>query len=181
MGTAIGSMVWLREPLSVAGGMGIAGVCAGVFTLGFLRRVEPVRARVVALALLTGASITGYSLLDDRGVEKVAPPVYLAVETGVGVLLLGLAGWRRMRASIAGAYRTHWPTIWIIGIGSPVTYLVILFAYAHGPVAYVTAVREFSVVIAALLGARFLGERLGVARSVGIALVVAGMVLIKIA
>jgi uncharacterized membrane protein len=59
------------------------------------------------------------------------------------------------------------------------TYLVILFAYAAGPVGYITAVREFSVVIAALLGVWFLGERMTIMRWVGIALVVAGMILIK--
>jgi len=181
LGTAIGSMLWLREPLSLTGGLGIAGVCAGVFTLGFQRRREPVRARAVAMALLTGLTITGYSLLDDRGVELVAPPVYLAIETGVGALVLGIVGWRRIRASLASAYRQHGRTAWIIGIGSPVTYLIILFAYSMGPVSYITAVREFSVVIAALLGARFLNERLGRERWIGIALVVAGMVLIKLA
>jgi drug/metabolite transporter (DMT)-like permease len=181
LGTAVGSMVWLREPLSVAGGVGIAGVCSGVLALGLQRRAEPVGTRAVGLALLTGLSITGYSLLDDQGVEHLAPPVYLAIETGVGALVLGLAGWKRLRVSAPRAYRRHGRTAWIIGIGSPVTYLLILFAYAHGPVSYVTAVREFSVVIAALLGARLLHERLGPRRWLGIAMVVAGMVLIKLA
>ena len=181
MGTALGSMLWLSEPLSVPGGLGIAGVCVGVCALGYQRRVEPVRARAVGGALLTGLTITAYSLLDDRGVERLAPPVYLAIETGVGALLLGIFGWGRMRASLAREYRRHARTAWIIGIGSPVTYLIVLFAYAQGPVSYITAVREFSVVIAALLGTWFLGERLGVARWLGIALVVAGMVMIKLA
>jgi len=181
MGTAVGAMVWLHEPLSLLGGLGIAAVCAGVFTLGFQRRVEPVRVRALMLALLTGATITGYSLLDDRGVEVMEPPVYLAIETGVGVVLLALVGWKRIRASAPKVYRRYSRTVWIIGIGSPLTYLIILFAYAHGPVSYVTAVREFSVVIVSLLGARYLKERIGWARWTGIALVVAGMVLIKVA
>ena len=181
LGTALGAQLLLHEPLSVPGALGIASVCAGVFTLGFQRRVERVRAHVVMFALLTGATITGYSLLDDRGVETVAPPVYLALETGVGVLLLGLAGWKRIRAGAPKMFRRYSRTVWIIGIGSPLTYLIILYAYSHGPVSYVTAVREFSVAIAALLGARFLHERIGAARWIGIALVVAGMVLIKIA
>ena len=180
LGTALGSMLLIHEPFSVAGGAGILLVCSGVFALGYQRRREAVRTRTVLDALLAGLTITGYSLIDDRGVERLDPTAYLAVETGVGALLLALAGWPRLRARIAGAYRRDWKTVWIIGIGSPLTYLIVLFAYRGGPVGYISAVREFSVVIAALLGMRFLGERLGSARIIGIALVVAGMVLIRI-
>ena len=181
VGTALGSVFLLREPLSVVGASGIASVCAGVFALGFQRRVEPVRARAVVLALITGLTITGYTLLDDRGVESMSPPMYLAIETGVGAAALALLLRKRLQIALVPAYRKHWKTAWIVGVGSPLTYLVILFAYAAGPVGYITAVREFSVVIAALLGAWFLGERMTFARWIGIALVVAGMILIKTA
>ncbi|HEX6790742.1 MAG TPA: DMT family transporter [Candidatus Krumholzibacteria bacterium] len=181
LGTALGSMLLFREPLSFAGATGIASVCAGVFALGYQRRPEPLRTRVILLALLTGLTITGYTLLDDRGVQTLSPPVYLAVETGVGVLVLSIFGWRRIRRAAPVAYRRHRNTVWIIGIGSPLTYLIILYAFSLGPVSYISAVREFSVVIAALLGARFLHERIGWLRWTGIAMVVAGMVLIKLA
>jgi uncharacterized membrane protein len=181
LGTAVGSMLFLHEPLSYAGASGIAAICAGVVALGYQRRREAVRTRVILLALLTGLTITGYTLLDDHGVELVDPPVYLAVETGVGVLILSVAGWRRIRRAAPIAYKRHARTVWIIAIGSPLTYLVVLYAFSHGPVSYIAAVREFSVVIAALLGARLLNERIGRLRWVGIALVVAGTVLIKVA
>jgi uncharacterized membrane protein len=180
-GTAVGSLLWLHEPLSIHGGTGIALVCVGVFVLGYQRRVEPVRARVVLAALVTGLTITGYTLLDDRGVETMAPPVYLAVETGVGAAALFVFMHKRLYATLVSSYRRHWKTAWIIGVGSPLTYLIILIAYAAGPVGYITAVREFSVVIAALLGVWFLNERMTIARWVGIVLVVIGMVLIKAA
>jgi len=179
VGTALGSVFFLREPLSVVGATGIASVCAGVLALGFQRRVEPVRTRAVVLALITGLTITGYTLLDDRGVESMSPPMYLAIETGVGASALALVLRKRLQIALVPASRKHWKTAWIVGVGSPLTYLVILFAYAAGPVGYITAVREFSVVIAALLGAWFLGERMSFARWLGIALVVAGTILIK--
>jgi drug/metabolite transporter (DMT)-like permease len=181
LGTAIGSLAWLHEPLSFLGTTGIACVCAGVFALGFQWRAEPVRTRVVLLALLTGLSISAYSLLDDRGVETMAPPVYLAIETGVGMLLLSMAGWRRLRVAAPLMYARYRRTVWIVGLGSPATYLIILFAYSRGPVGYIVAVREFAVVFAALLGARYLNEKISALRWTGIALVVAGMVMIKLA
>lgn len=181
LGTAIGSMLFLREPVSFAGATGIAAICAGVLALGYQRRSEAVRTRVVLLALLTGLTITGYTLLDDHGVELLEPPVYLAVETGVGVLVMSVLGWKRIRRAAPRAYKRHARTVWIIAIGSPLTYLIVLYAFALGPVSYIAAVREFSVVIAALLGARLLKERIGRLRWAGIALVVAGTVLIKMA
>ncbi len=181
MGTALGAALLVREPMSSGGLFGIACVSIGVLALGFQRHSSAIRARAVALALLTGASITGYSLIDDQGVERMSPPVYLAIETGVGAAIVGLAGWKRLRASIRPMYSRHATTVWIIGIVSPVTYLIVLFAYSLGPVGYVVAVREFSVVVAAVLGARFLGERIGWWRRAGIAMVVTGMVLIKLA
>jgi len=181
LGAALGSTLFLHEPLSLAGAAGIALVCAGVFALGFQRRIEPVRTRVVLLALLTGLSITSYVLLDDHGVNYMAPPVYLAIETGVGVLILLIVGWRRLRASASKAYRRYERTVWIVGFGSPLTYLIILYAYSRGPVGYVVAAREFSVVFAALLGARFLKEHISARRWAGIILVAGGMVMIKLA
>jgi drug/metabolite transporter (DMT)-like permease len=111
-GTAIGSLLWLREPLSASGATGIALVCVGVFVLGYQRRVEPVRMRAVLAALLTGLTITGYSLLDDRGVETMTPPAYLAVETGVGAALLFLVMRKRLHALLAPSYQRHWKTAW---------------------------------------------------------------------
>lgn len=180
-GTAIGSLIWLREPLSYTGALGIGCVVVGVIAMGYSRTREPVRARALAAALLTGATITGYTLLDDRGVMSMVPPAYLAVETGVGALALALLLRRRLQAALVPAYRKHWKTVWIIGLGSPFTYLIILFAYAAGPVGYITAVREFSVVIAALLGVWFLGERMTASRWAGVALIVTGTILIKAA
>ncbi len=178
-GTAIGSLVWLHEPLSYTGALGIGAVCVGVIAMGYSR--SGVRGKALAAALLTGLTITAYTLLDDRGVTTMAPPAYLAVETGVGAVALAILLRKHLHAALLPAYRKHWKTVWIIGLGSPATYLIILFAYAAGPVGYITAVREFSVVIAALLGVVFLGERMSAARWAGVALIVAGTILIKAA
>ena len=178
-GTAIGSLLWLNEPLSYTGALGIGCVCVGVIAMGYSRR--GVRRRALAAALLTGLTITAYTLLDDRGVVTMPPPVYLAVETGVGAIALALLLRRRLQAALLPAYRKHWKTVWIIGLGSPFTYLIILFAYAAGPVGYITAVRECSIVIAALLGVWFLGERMTAPRWAGVGLIAVGTILIKAA
>ena len=68
----------------------------------------------------------------------------------------------------------------IIGAGSMGTYLIILYAFSLGPVGYVVAVREFSVVVGAVLGFVFLKEKVTVRKIAAIALVVTGVVLIRL-
>ena len=57
---------------------------------------------------------------------------------------------RRFRGEIAA-----------IGIGSPLTYYIILLALQQGPLGYVVAVRECAIVIGALYGVLLLGEPAG--------------------
>jgi len=59
-----------------------------------------------------------------------------------------------------------------------VAYALVLAALARAPAAPVAAVRETNVVIAAVLAAPMLGERVGAVRLVGAGLVVAGVALL---
>ena len=75
--------------------------------------------------------------------------------------------------------RVRWQTIALIGVASLGTYFLILYAYTQGPVGYIVAVRESSVVLGALLGWVFLQERLTLLKATGILAIVGGLVLIK--
>ena len=68
-----------------------------------------------------------------------------------------------------------------IGLGSIITYLLILFAFRQGPASYIVAVREMSVVIGSVMGFVFLREQLTLRKIAGIIAITAGLVLIKIA
>ena len=91
----------------------------------------------------------------------------------VGVLLATPRGAERLR----GAAR---PLPAAAGILSFVAYALVLAALLLAPAASVAAVRETSVLIAALLAAPMLGERVGPGRLVGAALVVGGVALIAL-
>jgi uncharacterized membrane protein len=75
--------------------------------------------------------------------------------------------------------RIYWPSILLIGLGSQATYLLILYAYTMGPISYIIAARESSVVIGAALGFYFLKERLTASKTIGILAIFGGLVLIK--
>jgi drug/metabolite transporter (DMT)-like permease len=68
----------------------------------------------------------------------------------------------------------------LVGVLSAAAYLLVLLALRRASAPSVAAVRETGVVIAAVLGAVFLHERVGPGRYAGAALVVAGIALLAL-
>ena len=60
--------------------------------------------------------------------------------------------------AIAAVLRANWRRATVTGAASLVTYGMVLLAMQYAPVGYVAALRESSVVLAALAGWRMLGE-----------------------
>ena len=59
------------------------------------------------------------------------------------------------------------------------SYAIALWAMTRAPVASVAALRETSVLFAALLGALLLKERFGVQRAIGTGVIVAGVIALR--
>ena len=59
------------------------------------------------------------------------------------------------------------------------SYAIALWAMTRAPVASVAALRETSVLFAALLGALLLKERFGVQRTIGAGVIVAGVMALR--
>jgi uncharacterized membrane protein len=87
----------------------------------------------------------------------------------------------RQRAACRYAYQHLKTAICLIGMGSICTYLLILFTFRLGQVSYIVAVREFAVVIGALLGFLVLKERFTLGKFLGIVAITIGLVLVKMA
>ncbi|MGZ8614165.1 MAG: EamA family transporter [Actinomycetota bacterium] len=121
------------------------------------------------LALLVGATIATYSVVDARAVrEGAAPLAYLAGTLGLeGVLMAATTRFDVVRL------QESWRTGAAIALGSVGAYALVLFAFRLAPVGQVATLREVSVVLAVLLAREHPGP-LGWA---GIGLVVAGAVL----
>jgi drug/metabolite transporter (DMT)-like permease len=66
------------------------------------------------------------------------------------------------------------------GVISLAAYSIVLWAQTSGALAPIAALRETSIVFGALIGAVFLGERLGARRAIASATVLAGVVLISL-
>jgi drug/metabolite transporter (DMT)-like permease len=132
----------------------------------------------VLLALAIAATIAGYTLIDKRALEHADPLAYLelviaptaAIYLAVSLRASGAAAVRR--ACSAGSA--------LAGIGMFGAYALTLAALARADAAPVAAVRETSIVIATVLAATFLHERVGRLRACGAAVVFAGVALVAL-
>ncbi len=180
-GTALLAWLVLHEHLSLTGASGIGAICFGTVLLGWQPRHQAQRMTAYGQALLVGMTIVSYSIVDKLAVGQVHPVVYISGLFSVTALLLTPYVLRRHWAPCVYAYQHLKGVTVLIGLGSLCTYLMILFTYRLGPVSYIVAVREFAVVIGALLGVLVLKERLTLRQSLGIAAITFGLGLVKMA
>lgn len=184
--TLLGALA-LGEGLTPAGGLGIALVAAGIYTV-HLRRLDAasltaplrlLRAPGSWSALATGVIIAGYSTVDKVGVSYVSPFVYVYLGLVVCAGLLAPLMLRRPDA-IAAEWRNGWWRILAVGAMNLGAYGLVLVAMQRSRVSYVASVREMSVVFAALLGTLLLREPFGRPKIAGALLIFAGIVAIAL-
>lgn len=156
---------------------GIALVSIGIASLVAGARGGAER-RGLWFAAATGAMIGIYTVLDGLG-GRAAPRAltYIAwLNMMEGALLLAAARLRRGPA-LWPVVRAVLPRGVVAGLMATVGYGIVIYAMSRGPMATVSALRETSVVIAALIGTLILGEP-GTARRVAAAAVVAAGVIV---
>jgi drug/metabolite transporter (DMT)-like permease len=180
-GTALAAFGLLREAITVFGALGIAFISLGTFFVGLRRSGQTEGLKGLLFALLVGAMIVAYSIVDKLGVGVMNPVAYIFGLWVIATLWLTPYVLIYRRRELALAWKDYKKHSLIIGAGSLATYLLILFIYRIAQVSYVVALRETAVAIGALLGFVFLGEKVTVLKAVGIVLIVLGMMAIKMA
>jgi drug/metabolite transporter (DMT)-like permease len=176
------AVLGLGKGVSVLAALGVVLVAGGVFWLGLasvgpqMHRMgaqEGPHSRDLPLGLAIGVAIAGYTLVDSEGLDHADPLPYLFLIASVcaaaynGALVLGGRA-RELKAALT-------PRMLGTAAATAGSYVMVLAALQMAPAAPVAAVRESSIVIAALMAWLFLGEerRLG-----GAVVVAAGVALI---
>lgn len=170
------------ERLSPSTHVGILVVCLGLFGLGYVRAGAALASRKpLAYAAGTGVIIALYTITDALGVRLSGNPLsYIAWLTLLdGPALVVYFLWRRGPVG----FRVPWAQAQggvLGGVLTIVAYALVLWAYDQGPVAPIAALRETSVIFAALIGSRLLHEPLGGRRITAATVVAAGAILINL-
>jgi drug/metabolite transporter (DMT)-like permease len=171
----LGTAVVLGRHVSTGAAVGVCLVAAGVVLVRGIRR----GAEGVFVALAIGCAIAGYTLVDKDGLQHAAALPYLElVLAPVAVVAVPVVARRRG----ARAFRAQMTVSTLVAaVASFGAYALVLAALRLAPAPEVAAVRETSIVLAALLAAVFLRERVGLRRLAGAAVVAGGVALIALA
>ena len=179
---AAGAWVFADEHLDAVQLLGIATVAGGltaiVFAGGRLRRAEM---PATVAALLTGGAIASYTVVDGLGVRHAHDPLgYTALLFLLqGPVMVVVAGVRR-RHDLAWATPRNLTAGLTAGALSLAAYGIVIWAQTQGPLALVSALRETSVISAAIIAAVVFHEPFGRRRLLPAAAVVAGIILINL-
>ncbi|MEQ1873103.1 MAG: EamA family transporter [Ilumatobacteraceae bacterium] len=152
---AVGGVVALGDHLSPLAIVGIGIVVCGLTLLAY-----GAHGVALGMALLAAVSIGLYSTIDGKGARSTSEVIgfVLATMCAGGITNTAAALILRRPAAMSAMFIANWKRATVTGFASVVTYGMVLVAFTYAPIGYVTALRESSVVLAALAGWRLLGE-----------------------
>jgi phosphonate utilization associated putative membrane protein len=182
---ASGRLIGEHVPLGVW--LGVAAISGGVLAIGLTRSALGTGSRRHALgyALANAAIIASYTIVDGIGVRASGNALqYIALLSLVdGLPYFAIVVWQR-RAALGPVHanmRERWPIALLGSCASLGAYGIALWAMTRAPVASVAALRETSVLFAALIGVVLLKERFRLQRAVGTGAIVAGVMALRLA
>jgi drug/metabolite transporter (DMT)-like permease len=179
--------LFLGERPRLFGIVGIALLVLGLVlvsgkTWWTLRKTAGLNKSALVLALGVACCISIYTAIDGAAVRHVSPLPYTVLVIALAAVFVTPAVVKRYgNRAIVAEWRSNWIRIVLVGIFTLLAYILVLKAYTITRVSYAGAVREISIVFAAFLGWRWLGEDFGAMRLIGAILLFAGILVIAIA
>jgi phosphonate utilization associated putative membrane protein len=187
---ALGSSAVLGEAPSTMAWAGIVGITLGVALVGLAHPGETLHHRkALAFAFSNALIIAVYTFVDGKGVRETVALGHSAASYVMLLFVLdglpypSLVFFRRDaagRRAILDYARRRWPLAALGGAASIGSYAIALWAMTVAPVASVAALRETSVLFAALLGVWLLKERFGAQRAAGTLVIVGGVMALRL-
>lgn len=149
---AVGAFIWLGEELPLNVWLGILAVSAGILLLARGAFTSDIARSGVIAAVGVAVFIASYSLVDGVGVRISGSP-------------LGYIGWLFVCEIfvVASVFTSRWERVQTLsgralaiglfgGLVSGAAYGLVLYAKTQAPLGVVSALRETSVIFAALIG-----------------------------
>ena len=176
----IGPVV-LQEQLPPIAWMGIGLISFGIIAPALRSLAHPGTHRATAFALANATIIAAYTLVDGKGARLSSDPIAYSMWLFFldGFALCGYT-WVTRRKELLSYTKARWKPGLVGAVFSMGAYVIAIWAMTKAPVAMVAALRETSVIIAAVIGATLLKEPLGAWRIIGAALVAIGILTLKL-
>jgi len=178
---AFAAWAFAGESLGLLGLLAILVISGGIVSLAFADDGRLVAIRPLALGLATGITIAAYTLFDGLGARASGDVLaYIAWLFAIDAVPFSVIIALRYRRRLGPALAACWRPAAFGGALSVIAYGLVIWAMSLTPLAAVSALRETSVIIAALIGTRLLREPFGTRRVLAASLIAAGVVLLQV-
>lgn len=188
--TVLSAVLILGNRPSFWGWIGIALILASIVLLAMPhkqdKQTQELRIRAgIFWGVLTGCFIAGYSFCDAWAVQQstgLNPMTFYFPSIAVRALVFAPfimmhANWKQESVEILTTPRLQ-KALAVVTVGSPLAYLLVLYAMTMAPLAYVAPSREVGMMIGVVLGGLLLRERLSITRLSGVIGMTLGVILV---
>lgn len=173
------TIIFINEKISLIGGLGVIIIVIGIFFNSYKNLKKSFQKQSIILAFLVSIFIALYSIVDGVGVRlNQNAIVYI-------VWLFALEGWIIFFITYF-KYGSFWKEFskqdtFFTGLAatcSAVAYGIVIWAMSHVTIAYVSAIRETSIIIVSLMGGYILREKNKIHHILASIIVFVGLLLI---
>lgn len=188
--TVLCAVLILGDRPSFWGWIGIALILASIVLLAMPhkqdKQTQDLRIRAgIFWGFLTGCFIAGYSFCDAWAVQQetgLTPLSFYFPSIAVRAIVFAPfimmhANWKAESKEILTTPRLQ-KALAVVTVGSPLAYILVLYAMTIAPLAYVAPSREVGMMLGVVLGGLLLRERLSVTRLAGVIGMTLGVILV---
>jgi len=175
---AIFTLIILQEHISSLGFVGILIVCIGIFLISYSKN-HKFNFSAFILAVSTALLITIYTIIDGIGVRlsenKFSFLFWLLLLNGIPLLIISIFSKEKLLSNLNTKI-----IVWGIpaGILAILSYGIVVWSMQHLEIAYVSSIRETSIVLATIMGLILLKEKKAKGRVLPAVLVVIGITIV---
>ena len=175
---AIITLIILQEYISLLGFVGILTVCMGIFLISYSKNYK-FNFNAFILASITAVLITIYTIVDGMGVRlsenKFSYLFWLLLLNGIPLLLISIFSKEKLLSNLNTKILSWGVPAGILAI---LSYGIVVWAMNYIEIAYVSSIRETSIVIATFIGFFLLGEKQAKKRIIPAIIVVCGITIL---
>jgi drug/metabolite transporter (DMT)-like permease len=163
--------------------VGVMLISVAIFVLAWRPERTPQHVETVLWAGAVGLTIAFYTVIDGLGARRADTVVgyVAALNVMTGIAICATAWVRRGRAAVAEALRRDWKHGLAGGTLMLLAYMIVVYALTIAPMGQIAALRESSVIFAAVLGVFVLREPFGGRRIAASAILAVGIALLVLA
>ena len=172
------TLIILQEHISSLGFLGILIVCIGIFLISYSKN-HKFNFSAFILAVSTALLITIYTIIDGVGVRlsenKFSFLFWLLLLNGIPLLIISIFSKEKLLSNLNTQI-----IFWGIpaGILAILSYGIVVWSMQHLEIAYVSSIRETSIVHATIMGFIILEEKKAKGRILPAVLVVIGITIV---